>query len=201
MCNTLPALPAQGRCSARRPSAASKLSSSASRTCASSNRCCSAGSTRRRTRTTCKRCKAEGAGSWGTCEPSSRRFSSLSHMLSGRKQGNRGHLVPQQHLAAWLESGLRANHWVSPSARLGEGAQFPCRHLVIMAVPVWEQPGPAGISDRLNVQLAAPWGSRRGGGCRNVCPASLLAVLGHWEWPQSQRNDAPWRVTGTHSVP
>lgn len=44
----------------------------------------------------------EGAGSWGTCEPSSRRFSSLSHMLSGRKQRNRGHLVPQQHLAAWL---------------------------------------------------------------------------------------------------
>lgn len=34
-----------------------------------------------------------------------------------------------------------------------------------------------------------------------MCPASLLAVLGHWEWPQSQWNDAQWRVTGTQSVP
>lgn len=34
-----------------------------------------------------------------------------------------------------------------------------------------------------------------------MCLASLLAVLGHWEWLQSQWNDAQWRVTGTQSVP
>lgn len=89
-------------------------------------------------------------------------------MLSGREKGIRRHLVPQHHLAAWLESDLRANHWVSPSARRGEEVQSSCRHLVCgsslfgVATSCWNL--------RLNVQLVTPQGTLRGGAERCVQP-------------------------------
>lgn len=65
-------------------------------------------------------------------------FSSLSPTcFQGEKRGTEGILCHSTiDLAAWLKSGLRANHWVSSIVRLGEEVQSPCRHVVIVAAPI-----------------------------------------------------------------